>query len=114
MTKRKLRKWSLPELKAIDKYIQDGLQEGKDIKELYKVTADTYGVTPNAINVRYGRYKRGQSIPKKSTNTVKEPTAGKRGPYKPRSKKASEDRRIVLPIKDVNLDLKKGTITIIY
>lgn len=117
-TKRVSRRWSLSELKDMHQYIQNGLNAAMSIETLKENLARTYGVTPNAINLRYKRFLKGKSVPKKNKLTVKEPTIGKRkrGPYKERQPKvqASSERRIVLPIKDVNLDLKNGTITIIY
>lgn len=116
MAKKKSRNWSLAEVKDIASIV-----ESTEIKKLgIETAAEKYGVTPNAINIRYTRYKKDQATKhlKKNKKTTKLPTAGKkRGPYKKRKlkyKMMGEDHSFTIDIKDVHIDLKKRKLTIIY
>jgi len=116
--KKRSRRWSLNELKDLHSTIHYAEKVGDSIDLAKEALADKYQVTVNAINLRYKRYLAGKSVPDRNKATVKEPTLGKgkRRPYKKRVSKAEvfTDRSVVLPIKDLNIDLKKGTLTIIY
>lgn len=116
--KKRSRRWSLNELKDLHSTIHYAEKVGDSIDLAKEALADKYQVTVNAINLRHRRYLAGKSVPDRNKATVKEPTLGKgkRRPYKKRVSKAEvfTDRSVVLPIKDLNIDLKKGTLTIIY
>jgi hypothetical protein len=117
-TKKKSRNWSLKEIKEIAKIIEDTVATGKTKLDGYDAAATHFGVTRNAIGIRYGRYLKGIKLPKVKKNTTKKPTKGEgvpRKPYKKRTLKPEiKGRSMTLKIKDVLVDLKNGEIKIIY
>jgi hypothetical protein len=116
--KKKSRLWSLKEIKAMAVMIEAAIKAGKDKKVACSEAASYYGVTPNAISIRYGRYLKGESMQRTKRNTVKKPTKGEGVPRKPYKKRALKPdvkgRSMTLKIKDVQINLKSGEIKIIY
>ncbi|TXG80325.1 MAG: hypothetical protein E6R13_08335 [Spirochaetes bacterium] len=103
-TKKTSRLWSMKELKKMAEIVQLAVNSGKSKGDALQEAADYFGVTRNAIHVRYLRYKKGQSLPRVKRNTIKKPTKGmKRGPYKKRKLKINPiledaDKKLVFPI----------------
>lgn len=116
--KKKSRHWSLKEINNLAFGIETAIKSGKDKLAAYDEAAAHYGVTRNAIMIRYGRYLKGVNIPKVKKNTVKKPTKGEGVPRKPYKKRALKPdikgRSMTLKIKDVQINLKSGEIKIIY
>ena len=116
--KRKSRNWSVKEMKQIEIFIDGAVAAGKSKMQGYDDAAAHFGVTRNAISIRYGRYLGNIKMSKAKTNTVKEPTVDKvktRKPYKKRALKPEVmGRSMTLKIKDVQINLKSGEIKIIY
>lgn len=84
-TKKKSRLWSLKEIKKIAEIVESAIASGKSKMAGMDEAAAHFGVTRNAIHIRYSRYKKGESMTRVKRNTAKEPTKGKlRGPYKKR------------------------------
>ena len=86
-TKKKSRLWSLKEIKKVAEIIESAMASGKSKMAAMDEAAAHFGVTRNAIHIRYGRYKKGESMTRVKRNTAKKPTKGvKRGPYGKRKK----------------------------
>lgn len=140
-TKKKSRLWSLSEIKKMAEIIESGINAGKTKGEAYDEAASHFGVTRNAIHIRYHRYKDGVSMTRVKRNTSKKPTKGlKRGKYTKKSTAAvqtkavkevkgflesqsrtRELRKMVLDlldssghIKAVSVDLSNKSFTVIY
>lgn len=116
--KRKSRNWSTKEIKQISIFVDGAIAAGKTKLEGYDDAAAHFGVTRNAISVRYGRFLKGISLPKSKKDTTKKPTKGEGVPRKPYKKRALKPdvkgRSMTLKIKDVQINLKSGEIKIIY
>lgn len=116
MTLKKSRFWSLKEVNELVQIVESASSR----KEGLQAAADKFGVTPNAIQIRYGRFKNGVSVEhlKKGKKSRKKPTAGEtRVSYKKRNikhKMIGEDHSFTIDIKDVQIDLKRRKITIVY
>jgi hypothetical protein len=96
-TKKKSRLWSLKEIKEIVDIVESAMVQGKTSGAAMDEAAAHFGVSRNAINLRYLRYKKGESMTRVKRNTAKKPTKGmKRGPYKKRRKilKFKEDKSL--------------------
>jgi hypothetical protein len=86
-TKKKSRLWSLKEIKKVAEIIESAIASGKSRNAAMDEAAAHFGVTRNAIHIRYGRYKKGESMTRVKRNTAKTSTKGvKRGPYGKRRK----------------------------
>jgi hypothetical protein len=86
--KRKSHNWSTKEMKQIGVFVDDAIAAGKSKVQGYDDAATHFGVTRNAISIRYGRYLGRIKMSKAKANTVKEATIGKtktRKPYKKRT-----------------------------
>jgi len=124
--KRKSRNWSVKEMKQILIFIDGAVAAGKSKMQGYDDAAAHFGVSRNAISIRYGRYLGNIKMSKAKPNTVKEPTVGKtktRKPYKKRNPIAKYPvthnvypvaREITFDIRDVKVDLVNRKITFIY
>lgn len=116
MALKKSRNWSLAEVNELVEIVDSA----KSKKEGCEKAAEKFGVTPNAIHIRYLRFKKGESMQhmQKNKKTRKKATAGvTRGPYKKRKikhKMMGEDHSFTIDIKDVQIDLKRRKITIVY
>ncbi len=80
MTKSKM--WSQKDLIKVSSIITTAILEGKTRGEATQEAATHFGVSTNAISIRYGRWRRGLKGKKKST--TKTPIIrkkGVRGPY---------------------------------
>lgn len=116
MSLKKSRFWSPKEVEELVLIVESANSR----KEGLQTAADRFGVTPNAIHIRYTRFKKNVSVKhlKKGKKSRKAPTAGKtRGPYKKRKIKHNligEDHSFTIDIKDVHIDLKRRKLTIIY
>lgn len=86
-TKKKSRLWSLKEIKKVADIVESAIASGKDKRTAYDEAATYFGVTRNAIHIRYGRYMKGESMTRVKRNTTKTSTKGViRGPYKKKRK----------------------------
>ena len=116
--KKKSRLWSHSEIKKIVEIVESAIALGKTKIAGMDEAATHFGVTRNAINLRYGRYKKGESMTRIKRNTAKTSTKGQgvpRKPYKKRTLKPDiKGRSMTLKIKDVQINLKSGEIKIIY
>ncbi len=124
--KRKSRNWSTKEMKQIGIFVDGAIAAGKSKVQGYDDAAAHFGVTRNAISIRYGRYLGRIKMSKAKANTVKEATIGKtktRKPYTKRNPIAKYPithnvypvaREITFDIRDVKVDLVNKKITFVY
>lgn len=113
----------MKDINTIKNYIKEAEAAGKSKKDGIKDAAKHFGVTYNAVNCRMWKYEHNQNMSQLSKkNTTKIPlkvNATRRGPYKKRFNPDNivpepSGKSITIKIKDVKIDLKKGTITILY
>lgn len=123
MAKRKSVRWSLKDIKKIEEFVKNAVALGGTEKDGLIDAAKHFGVTRNAVQCRLWKYKHGLStggLKQRTTKkALKRKPYGKRGPYKKRFNPKNivpepSGRSITIKIKDVRIDLKKGTITILY
>lgn len=128
--KKKSRLWSHSEIKKIVEIVESAIASGKTKLAGMDEAATHFGVTRNAINIRYGRYKKGESMTRIKRNTAKTSTKGiKRGPYGKRRKYTKRNsiakypithnvypvaREITFDIRDIKVDLVNKKITFVY
>lgn len=113
----------MKDINTIKNYIKEAEAAGKSKKDGIKDAAKHFGVTYSAVNCRMWKYEHNQNMSQLSKkNTTKIPlkvNATRRGPYKKRFNSENivaepAGKSISIKIKDVKIDLEKGTITILY
>lgn len=75
--KRKSNNWSTKEMKQIGIFVDGAIAAGKTKVHGYDEAAAHFGVTRNAISIRYGRYLGKIKMSKAKPNTEKTPSVGK-------------------------------------
>ena len=125
-SKKRSHNWSTKEMKQIEIFIDGAVAAGKSKMQGYDDAAAHFGVTRNAISIRYGRYLANIKMSKAKSNTQKTPSVGKIKPKRPYKKRASildhpithhvypVAREITFDIRDVKVDLVNRKITFIY
>lgn len=115
------KRWSMKDIKTIEKFIKEATDAGQVKEEGIKVAAKHFGVTLNALRIRYGRYCKGKQVANLKKNTTKVPMKRKKRKYtrkegvKPGPKpKQSTGRSMTFKITNVQVDLNKGEITVSY
>jgi len=78
-TKKKSKRWSMADIKAIKKFINTAVDAGGYEEDGIKNAAAHFGVTPNAVYIRWGRYNKGIKVGK--LNTTKVPIVRKKRKY---------------------------------
>jgi hypothetical protein len=122
MAKIKSKRWSMKDITVIKKYIGEAKDAGFDEKIGIKNAATHFGVTPNAVKIRYGRYIKGEDMGGLRKNTTKVPMERKKRKY---TKNIIDKhpvthnvypvaREITFDIRDVKVDLANRKITFIY
>jgi hypothetical protein len=79
MAKKKSKRWSMADIKAIKKFINTAVDAGGYEEDGIKNAAAHFGVTPNAVYIRWGRYNKGIKVGK--LNTTKVPIVRKKRKY---------------------------------
>ena len=136
----KSKKWSMKDIKTIQRVIKHGLATGKSEKECLQSAADYFGITLNAITLRWKRWKKGEHMETLTRGTTKIPLVRKKRNYTKRKiaeiqTKAVEEvtdfqqkqamtrelRKMVIDlmntsgqIKAVSVDLSNKSFTVIY
>ena len=128
----KSKRWSLKDIETIKKYVKQALAEGKTEREGLQEAAKHFGLTSNAVFIRWLRLRKGEHIKRLKKNTTKIPMkrrksrsdkGKKRGPYGAIKAKVdnspianalakrlvSESNRIVLPIDMLSVVVPKVT-----
>ena len=83
MGKKNSKRWSMKDIRTITKFIKEAVDNGGSEEQGKIAAAQHFGITINAIRIRYGRYLRGLQVPKKNTTKVPiKRKTGKRGNYK--------------------------------
>jgi len=121
-TGRKSKRWSMKDIAVIKKYIGEAKDTGHDQHVGIVNAAAHFGVTPNAVKIRYGRYLIGEDMGGLRKNTTKVAMVRKTRKY---TKKISATypvthnvypvaREITFDIRDVKVDLVNKKITFVY
>lgn len=113
----------MKDINVIKDYIKNAEALGGTKQDGIRDAAKHFGVTYNAVHCRLWKYEHKQNMSqlskKKTTKVPLKRKKAARGSYK---KKFNPDnivsepsgKSITIKIKDVRIDLKKGTITILY
>lgn len=136
----KSKRWSLKDIKSIQKFVKVAEAEGKTEREGLQAGADHFGITLNAITLRWKRWKKGEHTETLTRGTTKIPLVRKKRNYTKRKiaeiqteaveevtdfqqKQAMtrELRKMVIDlmntsghIKAVSVDLSNKSFTVIY
>lgn len=111
------------DIDVIKEHIKNAEALGKTKKEGLENAAKHFNVTYSAVNCRLWKYEHGMNLSglknKKSTKVPLKRKKAKRGSYNKRFNPDNivpepSGKSITIKIKDVKIDLKKGTITILY
>jgi hypothetical protein len=79
------KRWSMKDIKTIEKFIKDATDAGQVKEEGIKLAAKHFGVTINALRIRYGRYCKGKQVAGLKKNTTKVPMKRKKRKYTKRA-----------------------------
>lgn len=111
----------MKDIRTIETFIKESTDIGKSKEEGIKAAAKHFGVTLNALRIRYGRYTKGKQVANLKKNTTKVPMKRKKRKYtkragvKPGPKpKEPTGRSMTFKITNVQVDLNKGEITVSY
>ena len=128
----------MKDIRTIKKYVAAAKKAGLRDQEGLKAAADYFGVTLNAVTLRWKRYKNGVHLDGLKGSTTKKPMARKKRKYTKKTganrisnrmlkiqaeayakagtprKEQTESRSITFDIKDVEIDLVNKSFTIIY
>lgn len=136
----KSKRWSLKDIRVIKKYILQAKNEGMEESVGLKAAATHFGITLNAVRIRWGRYNQGENISDLNKGTTKIPVNRKKRKYTKKEvktihKEAAEEvesfsqkqsmtrelRKMVIDlmntsgqIKAVSVDLSNRSFTVIY
>jgi hypothetical protein len=140
-TGRKSKRWSIKDIKQIKKFVLTAKNEGMKEDAGIKAAAIHFGVTTNAVRIRWGRYNKGEGLSDLNKETTKIPMNRKKRkhvivdnevkvvskPNKPRTdwdasflkagvmpKSLESNRILTFDIKDISIDLVNKKLTIIY
>lgn len=111
------------DIDVIKEHIKNAEALGKTKKEGLENAAKHFNVTYSAVNCRLWKYEHGMNLSglknRKTTKIPLKRTEGKRESYKKNFNSdntvlESSEKSITIKIKNVKIDLKKGTITILY
>lgn len=125
MAQKKSKRWSMKDIKKIKSFLDLARAEGNEEYVGIVAAAQFFGITPNAVRIRYGRYLKGQDLTGLKNNTTKVPMHRKKRkynrstpivpqPHKDLKAAVIEGRSMTFKITNVNVDLAAGTITVNY
>ena len=77
----KSKRWSMKDITVIKKFIKEATDAGHDEHTGIVNAAAHFGVTPNAVKIRYGRYLRNEDMGGLKKNTTKVPIVRKTRKY---------------------------------
>jgi len=138
MTKKNSKRWSMKDIRTIKDFIKTAEEAGGSQTSGLKNAAQHFGVTFNAISIRWGRYNRGKQV--NQLKTTKIPVVRKKRKYTKRKLQTiqtsavkevegflqdqamtKELRKMVIDlmntsghIKGVSVDLSNKSFTVIY
>lgn len=69
----KSKRWSLKDIETIKNYVKQALTEGKTEREGLQEAAKHFGLTSNAVFIRWLRLKKGEHVKRLKKNTTKVP-----------------------------------------
>lgn len=113
----------MKDINVIKDYIKNAEALGGTKKDGIMDAAKHFGVTYNAVHCRLWKYEHGVNLSGlKNTKSTKIPLKRKKARRGSYNKRFNPDnivpepsgKSITIKIKDVKIDLKKGTITILY
>lgn len=87
-TKKKSKRWSMKDIKQIKSLIDAAKAAGNDEHAGLKAAAQYFGVTLNAVTLRWGRFKKGVATKTLKRSTTKEPMVRKKRKYTKRKLQA--------------------------
>jgi len=114
---RKSRRWSDKDIRKIGRIIKTAKAEGFSTRRGIVRAASEFGVTPNAINIQYGR-KIKKHVKKTGANRIsnrilKIQAAAYKKAWTPK-KEQTKSRSIIFDIKEVSIDIETKKMTITY
>jgi hypothetical protein len=112
MAKKKSKRWSLADIKTIKKFVLTAQNEGLAEHVGLQAAATHFGVTLNSVNLRWGRFNKGQQVDKLKKNTTKIPMVRKKRKYNKRLVDVIIDDNGIAPVKR-KYTKRKGAATLI-
>lgn len=85
MAQKKSKRWSIADIRTIKKFVLDAKNAGMDGHDGLKEAAKHFGITLNAVRIRYGRFIKGKQVANLKKNTTKEPMERKTRKYTKRT-----------------------------